>query len=466
MTANAALPTSVLRVAATWGTTVLSVKNLLVGESYVLGDSPGASMVMPDGITASNMPVRAVATGWELDARGASSGLLRLRGREEDPKRFADAPVILVPGDWGLLQYGAFSIFFQFGPAAPPISVKRRRDLLVGLSIASSFIFHFGLFGLVRALTEPSPIPKPVELSKPEEIAARFGIERSFLDEPKPEPVAGTDKSGGTGVKDPGAHDTKKQGGGKKMAEAEGKLGKSGKEDHTELQGEIKNGLGGMSDVLASATGEEIKHTLGTISSVAAALGGLNSANIVLGAGTGTGLKGVGPGGGGTGPGVPFGSGTLNTGWGVGSGGGFGAGAGGPGGKGKGGPGLGGTGKGDGQGNGTGERQIAVQSGAGTGTGGLSPEQIRRVVMAHLGALRACYESEAERNPNLKGGVTVTWQIAPEGTVSLASLGGSSLGSPRVEGCVVRQVKGWRFPSSPSASNVSWPFKFGLSGGS
>src|SRR5262245_53562208 len=118
----AALPSSVLRVAAAWGTTVLSVKNLLVGESYILGETEGASMVMPDGLTASNMPVRAVATGWELDARGATNGLLRLRGREEDPRRFADAPVVLMPGDWGLLQYGAFSIFFQFGPAAPPLS--------------------------------------------------------------------------------------------------------------------------------------------------------------------------------------------------------------------------------------------------------------------------------------------------------------------------------------------------------
>ena len=466
MTASAALPSTVLRVAAAWGTTVLSVKNLPVGESYVLGETGGASMVMPDGLPASSTPVRAVATGWELDARGVSSGLLRLRGREEDPKRFVDAPVILVPGDWGLLQYGAFSLFFQFGPAAPPLSKKKRRDLLVGLSVVSSFIFHFGVFGLVRALTSPPPIPKPAELSKPEEIAARFGIQRSILEEPPKEMTAGSDKSGGTGVKDPGARDTKKQGGGKKMADAEGKLGKNGKEDHTELQGEIRNGLGGMSDVLASETGEEIKHTLGTISSVAAALGGLNSTNIVFGAGSGTGLKGAGPGGGGTGPGVPFGSGTLNTGWGIGSGGGFGAGAGGPGGKGRGGPGLGGSGKGDGQGTGTAERQVAVSSGAGSGSGGLSPEQIRRVVMAHLGALRACYESEAERNPNLKGGVTVQWQIAPEGSVSGASLGGSSLGSPRVEGCVVRQVKAWRFPTSIAASSVSWPFKFGLSGGS
>jgi hypothetical protein len=121
MTAPNALPITVLRVAATWGTTVLSVKNLLVGESYILGDTADASMVMPDGLTASSAPVRAVASGWELDARGVTNGLLRLRGREEDPRRFVDAPVVLMPGDWGLLQYGAFSVFFQFGPAPPPL---------------------------------------------------------------------------------------------------------------------------------------------------------------------------------------------------------------------------------------------------------------------------------------------------------------------------------------------------------
>jgi hypothetical protein len=464
MAQPSAQSSTILRVAAAWGTTVLSVRNLLVGQSYILGDGADASMVMPDGLFASQIPVRAIQSGWELDASGATNGLLRLRGREEDPTRIGANRVPLLPGDWGLLQYGTFSVFFQFALAPPPLSKKRRRDILVGLAIVSSFVLHVGFFGLVRALTTPPPIPKPVELSNPDEIAARFGVERAFLEEPPP-PAPGADKSGGTGIKDPGAHDTKKQGGGKKMADAEGKLGKQGKEDHTELPGEIRNGLGGVSDVLASETGDEIKHTLGTISSVAAALGGLNSNNIVLGMGTGTGLKGTGPGGGGIGPGVPFGSGTLNTGWGFGNGGGFGSGSGGPGGAGKGGTGMGGTGSGTGSGNGTGERQVAVSSGAGSGSGGLSPEQIRRVVMAHLGALRACYESEAERNPNLKGGVTVNWQIAPEGNVTGASLGNSSLGNPRVEGCVVRQVKGWKFPSSAAPSNVGWPFKFGLAGG-
>src|SRR5215471_686639 len=457
-------PSTLLRVAAAWGTTVLTVRHLMAGQSLVLGDGPQANMVMPDGLIASEVPLRAVGSSWELDARGVTDGVVKLRGREEDPTRFASGALPLLPGDWGLLQYGSFSLFFQFAEPPPPLDKRSRREWLVGLAVASSFVLHVGLFALVRALTTPPPIPKPAELSNPDEIAARFGIKRILAEEPPP-PMAGPkDDSKGSGVKNPGANDTKKQGGGKKMAEAEGKLGKSGKEDHTELQGEIRNGLGGITDVLASAAGEEIQHTLGTISSVAAALGGLNSQNIVLGSGSGTGLRGTGPGGGGVGAGVPFGSGTLNTGWGFGNGGGFGAGTGGPGGAGKGGHGRGGSG--NGTGTGTGERQVAVASGAGTGSGGLSPEQIRRVVMAHLGALRACYESEADRNPNLKGGVTVQWQIAPEGAVSGASLANSSLGNPRVEGCVVRQVRGWKFPSSPTVSSVSWPFKFGLAGGS
>jgi outer membrane biosynthesis protein TonB len=61
--------------------------------------------------------------------------------------------------------------------------------------------------------------------------------------------------------------------------------------------------------------------------------------------------------------------------------------------------------------------------------------------------------------------VTVAWHIEPGGNVSGANVAGSSLGNPRVEGCVARQVKGWRFPSSEKPSDVTWPFKFGVQGG-
>jgi TonB family protein len=82
--------------------------------------------------------------------------------------------------------------------------------------------------------------------------------------------------------------------------------------------------------------------------------------------------------------------------------------------------------------------------------------------MAHQGAMRACYEMEATRNPNLHGDVKVAWQIQPDGSVSTASVASSQLGNPRVEGCLVRQVKAWHFPQAESPSDVTFPFKFGV----
>ncbi|WXB20332.1 AgmX/PglI C-terminal domain-containing protein [Pendulispora albinea] len=102
--------------------------------------------------------------------------------------------------------------------------------------------------------------------------------------------------------------------------------------------------------------------------------------------------------------------------------------------------------------------------GAVAAKGGLSPEQVRRVVVAHEGALRACYESEAQRNPNLRGGLTVSWQIEGSGSVTSASVASSTLDNARVEGCVVRQVRSWKFPTSDTSTNVNYPFKFGVGG--
>jgi hypothetical protein len=95
--------------------------------------------------------------------------------------------------------------------------------------------------------------------------------------------------------------------------------------------------------------------------------------------------------------------------------------------------------------------------------GGLTPEQVRRVVTAHAGALRACYELEAQREPTLTGGVTTSWQIDPRGAVSGAMIGSSTLNNPRIEACILRQIGSWVFPASDAPTTVgSYPFRFGV----
>ncbi len=95
-------------------------------------------------------------------------------------------------------------------------------------------------------------------------------------------------------------------------------------------------------------------------------------------------------------------------------------------------------------------------------TGASAPSRIRRVVFAHKGALQACYEIEAQKDPTLKGGVSVAWTIDASGAVTSAGLAGSSIHNPRVEGCVLRQVKNWHFPSSDGVSQATFPFSFGI----
>jgi hypothetical protein len=448
-----------LRTATVWGTTVMATRVLASGQSLMIGDGEGALGPKPDGTNIADHPIRAVGQGFELDARGATGGELSLRGRRENPADLGQsgAPIPIVPGDHGLIQYGSFSVFFQFTEAPAPIQKRAR----IGWSFVLSFIFSCvavgGGLALIWAITTPPGIPKPLELTSQNELATRFNVNPEDLTAPVPEPSPDADK--GSGIKDPGAKDKKEQGGGKKAANAEGKLGKNGTEKKTEEVGEIDRGLGGMAEVLSSDVGEEVKKTLNTISSVADALGGLRSDNVVLGQGSGLGLRGGGPGGGGD-DGVPFGSGTLETGWGPGKGGGYGTGSGGPGGRGLGGNGRGGLGDGDGTGSGEGgERKVAGKDAPRAGQG-LSAEQIRRVVVSRMGAFQACYEIALGREPNLKGSVGVSFSISPGGSVSGVSIGNSSLQNPRVEGCITRQFARLRFPTADKPTNSAFPFVF------
>src|SRR5688572_23038424 len=101
----------VLRTAAVWGTYVVASRELNPGEPLVIGDQPHALIAKPDASNMAELPLRPVGNGWELDPRGASGGVLYLRGRQEDPAALvrAGAPVQVVAGDYGVLQYGGLS---------------------------------------------------------------------------------------------------------------------------------------------------------------------------------------------------------------------------------------------------------------------------------------------------------------------------------------------------------------------
>ena len=433
-----------LRTAALWGTFVLASRDLHSGQSLEVGDAPTALIAKPDESPVSGLPIRAVGAGWELDARGATGGRLHLRGRVEDPAQLGQsgAPVPIVAGDYGVLQYGSLSVFFQFAHPAPVPKARFRPDLAMVLAFVFALITVGGGLMLLYLLFPQEELAKPLELTSPEELQQQY-----HFTPPPPEPQSGGSESeGAKGAKSKqpqkAAGDRKRMPGPKTPTH----------DDKPERPGGSEH-LSAITEVMKSDVGKEVLQTLGTISSVSEALGGLQSSGLVLGGRSGgMGLRASGDGGGSGGTAV-FGSGTLDTGFGSGAG----ATGNGRGRFGKGGGSGNGTGTGDGNGHG-GERRLQAAAAPAPGQG-LGAEQIGRVVRARNGAFRACYESAAARDPKLQGGVTVSFTVSPDGSVT-ARIANSSLDNPRVESCVLRTFNRLRFPAADKPTNANWPLIF------
>jgi len=93
--------------------------------------------------------------------------------------------------------------------------------------------------------------------------------------------------------------------------------------------------------------------------------------------------------------------------------------------------------------------------------GGLTAEEINRVVKARAGVFRACYQHELNRSPGLGGKLVVHFVIGGDGAVKTAkTAGGSSLRNDSVEECVTSNIMRLKFPAKGGQANVNYPFVF------
>lgn len=94
--------------------------------------------------------------------------------------------------------------------------------------------------------------------------------------------------------------------------------------------------------------------------------------------------------------------------------------------------------------------------------GGLDKEAIARVIRAQLGQIRYCYERQLSANPDLYGKILVKFTIGAAGSVVAQAIGSTSLNNAMVEGCILRRIAGWQFPTPRGGTNVmvTYPFLF------
>lgn len=94
--------------------------------------------------------------------------------------------------------------------------------------------------------------------------------------------------------------------------------------------------------------------------------------------------------------------------------------------------------------------------------GGLDKEAIARVIRSQLGQIRYCYERQLSANPDLYGKLLVKFTIGATGSVVAQAIGNTSLNNAMVEGCILRRIAGWQFPTPKGGTNVlvTYPFLF------
>jgi hypothetical protein len=117
-----------------------------------------------------------------------------------------------------------------------------------------------------------------------------------------------------------------------------------------------------------------------------------------------------------------------------------------------------------GAGCGTGPKQVQVGFAEPSGDfGGLTAEEIDRVVKARSGVFRACYQKELNHTPGIGGKLLIHFKIGGDGVVqagSTATASGSTLRNDAVEQCVKSNVNRLKFPAKGGIANVNYPFVF------
>lgn len=316
-----------------------------------------------------------------------------------------------------------------------PDSAHRREPFFFRVTGITSAVM--GLAVLLLLVFSPEEAPETVEITQ-----ERFAkvIEPALLAPKIPEPK----KAGKKKEKDKEAAMSKK------MKDKEGKLGRQDAKGETVIPegkkdiirekvsqmgvlsvlGRAKAGGSGLGKLLQQDDSGEMEQ----------AVTGLAGAQLAVGSGAGgLGTKGTGLGGGGTGFGRIQGSGNMDIGAGRGRS-------------------VRGSGLGQGKEK---EVSVGVKTGDPDASGGLTREQVNRVVQAHVAALKYCYQKELQRKPHLTGKIELRWLIQPDGKTDRVKVAASTMGDAAVESCMERQVKNWRFPKASAPTLVQkYPFLF------
>ncbi len=450
-----------LRVVLVWRGEPLQERVFATPQPITIGTSKSDTFTVPANRLGESFQLfrsSADAAGFLLTLAPGMSGKLSVDGQSWPVGEFMESGRGVMAGayreqplavnDWGIVALdgtGDVAFFFQFISKGLQIGPTLGfLDRFFGQALGFSAVVHVALLLLALAWWEPTDA---LDIDPPPSTAiAKLILEKP----PEPEPEKKKGPQGGDDPRKRREEDSSKK--------AAGKEGKVGNQDAKNVETKIPKGpkdqvvakvsnMGLLGTLKQSKQSGALKMLLSDTpdATVTTAMAGLKGTELVIGRGSGgMSTRGEGPGGGGTGKGQLFGVGNLAIG---------GGGHGKPGGGGGVGGGLGGRG--------AKELKVSVQTGTPDLSGGLSREQILKVVMSHAAAIQFCYEKELQRFPHLSGKVLLGWKVDLDGRVESVKVDNTTLGNPSAESCMARQVKNWQFPRPNGVvAIVTFPFFF------
>ena len=94
--------------------------------------------------------------------------------------------------------------------------------------------------------------------------------------------------------------------------------------------------------------------------------------------------------------------------------------------------------------------------------GGLDRESINAVIQKNMGQIVYCYEKGLQVDPKASGLVNVRFIIGGNGRVATAKVASSSVGSKKIDSCIINKLSGWKFPKPHGKVNVKVNYPFEL----
>lgn len=451
------------RASLIWGDEVMGDVVLSGQGAVTLGDSARATFVVPDlGLPKDFVILRAGASGYVLTLGSRMRGTYCSAGEVKDigelvrgaqAGEFRATP--LGGRDWGVIELddtGDLKLFYQLGDAPPALPKARTALELLLPALAFSAVLHL-IFLLVvygpkrqgspfvwpgpRSLTSsylathlkaPPPEPPPPPPVKGAATAAVAAPKTGQVKNVKSAPKGDEGKSGGKGdterARDPNARDV--------PPVAPPEVALLDKANRSVLDNVIhSNSSTDLDKFYTGIKGDLRRGSVGNGKGTGSGVG-----DDLNGTGATRGSKGKGSGAGGSVDGeYVVKKGAIDAGETR-------------------------AAKGTG-GEGTGPREVAVKPGNATGDfGGLSREEIDKVVRGRANLIKACYQRELNRKRELAGKLVVNFVIAADGSVKSTRIDpGSSMRDETVEGCVRTIITKLRFPAK-GGGIVNYPFFF------